>query len=105
MRTAGRAQEIDKQWIAAGGATGEHTGERKMLYDILDAGETIEGLMGGTFRQDSDRLHRHKGVIVATSKRVIFADKGVFGSSEVMMISYNSMESVTHSTGAFRAGI
>jgi hypothetical protein len=82
-----------------------HTGERKMLYDILDDGEAIEGMLGGTFRQDTDRLHRHKGVVVATSKRVIFVDKGVFGSSEVMMISYGSIESVTHSTGAFRAGI
>ena len=82
-----------------------HTGERKMLYDILAAGETIEGMLAGTFRQDTDRLHRHRGVVVATSKQVIFADKGVFGSSEVMMISYESIESVTHSTGMFRAGI
>ncbi len=105
MQTAGREQEIDKQWIAVGGSRSGHTGERKMLYDILDAGETIEGLLGGTFRQDTDRFHRHKGVVVATSKRVVFADKGVFGSSEVMMISYGSIESITHSTGAFRAGI
>ena len=82
-----------------------HAGERKMLYDILAAGETIEGMLAGTFRQDTDRLHRHRGVVVATSKQVIFADKGVFGSSEVMMISYESIESVTHSTGMFRAGI
>ena len=76
-----------------------------MLYNILDAGETIEGMLGGTFREDTDRLHRHRGVVVATNKRVIFADKGVFGSSEVMMISYEKIESVTHSTGMFRAGI
>ena len=88
-----------------GGRRHEHPGERKMLYNILDAGETIEGMLGGTFREDTDRLHRHRGVVVATSKRVIFADKGVFGSSEVMMISYESIESVTHSTGMFRAGI
>ena len=56
-------------------------GERKMLYDILAAGETIEGMLAGTFRQDTDRFHRHKGVVVATSKQVIFVDKGVFGSS------------------------
>ena len=83
----------------------ENPGERKMLCDILDAGETIERILRGTFRQDTDRLHRHKGVVVATSKRVIFADKGVFGSSEAMVISYESIESVTYSTGMFRAGI
>ena len=98
-------QEFDEQWVAAGGTRHEHPGERKMLYNILDAGETIEGMLGGTFREDTDRLHRHRGVVVATSKRVIFADKGVFGSSEVMMISYEKIESVTHSTGMFRAGI
>ena len=100
-----RQQEVDEQWIAVGGSKGEHTGERKLLYSILDDGETIEGMLGGTFRQDTNRFHRHKGVVVATSKRVIFADKGVFGSSEIMVISYESIESVTHSTGAFRAGI
>ena len=83
-KIAGREQEIDEQWIVAGGKKHVHTGERKMLYDILDDGEAIEGMLGGTFRQDTDRLHRHKGVVVATSKRVIFVDKGVFGSSEVM---------------------
>ena len=97
-RKANPQQEFDEEWVAGGGSMRENPGERKMLCDILDAGETIERILRGTFRQDTDRLHRHKGVVVATSKRVIFADKGVFGSSEAMVISYESIESVTYST-------
>ena len=104
-RKANPQQEFDEQWVAGGGSMRENPGERKMLCDILDAGETIKRILRGTFRQDTDRLHRHRGVVVATSKRVIFADKGVFGSSETMVISYESIESVTYSTGMFRAGI
>ena len=104
-RKANPQQEFDEQWVAGGGSMRENPGERKMLCDILDAGETIKRILRGTFRQDTDRLHRHRGVVVATSKRVIFADKGVYGSSEVMVISYESIESVTYSTGMFRAGI
>ena len=50
-----------------------------MLYDIMDPGEEIKALVGGTYRaeQNTDRLAKHKGVAVATGERVIFVDKGV----------------------------
>ena len=76
-----------------------------MLYDILDAEEDIERLIGGTFRADTDRYHKHAGVAVATSKRVIFLDKGVFGSTEVYEMPYRSVEAITYSTGMMAAGV
>ncbi len=82
-----------------------HSGERKMLYDILDDDESIMSLVGGNFRKDTDRLLYHKGIAVATTKRVIFVDKGLFGSTEVMELPYPTIEGVTYSTGLFRGGV
>ena len=84
-----------------------HSGERKMLYRLLDADEKIIALVGGTYRaeQDTNRMHKHRGVAVATSKRVIFLDKGVFGSEEVSQMLYTSAEGVTDSTGMMRGGV
>ena len=113
--TPSKEQRIDRQWFAVmpkgwGGSSDStiHRGERKMLYDVLDEeGEGIEALVGGTYRaeQDTNRLHRHQGVAVATSKRVLFLDKGILGSKEVSEIPYRSIEAITHSTGMFYGGI
>ena len=109
-----RQERIDAQWYAAipkGWGTLDdkkmHSGERKMLYDILDQDEDIKALVGGRYRaeQDTNRLHKHSGVAVATSKRVIFLDKGVFGSSEVSEMPYRSIEGITHSTGMLMGGV
>ena len=84
-----------------------HSGERQMLYDILDYDEDILALVGGMYRaeQDTARVGKHNGVAVATSKRVIFLDKGVFGSKEVSEMPYRSVEGITHSTGMFYGGV
>ena len=106
MIQANRQVEIDRQWVEANPSCGgSFSGERKMLYGILGNDEVIESMIGGTFRKDTDRLSRHKGVAVATNKRGIFLDKGIFGSEETMIISYEQIESVTHSKGMFNAGI
>ncbi len=99
---------IDARWHAVRPKIwGEnmHSGERKMLYEILDMDEDIESLVGGTFRADTNRLHKHTGVALATSKRVIFLDKGVLGSTEVQEIPYRNIEGITYSTGMLRAGV
>ncbi len=93
---------INQQWFEA---MDNYPGEREMLFKLLDGNEGIESVIGGTFRQDTDRLHRHGGVAVATTKRILFLDKGLFGNSEVMAIAYPNIESITHSTGIFRAGV
>ena len=73
---------MPKGWATFGGDKRMHSGERKMLYDILDQDEDIRGLVGGTYRaeQDTNRLHKHSGIAVATNKRIIFLDKGLLGS-------------------------
>ena len=76
-----------------------------MLFEIADDNEDILALVGGTFRADTDRLHKHNGVAVATSKRVLFLDKGIIGSSEVMEIGYRNIESITYSSGLMFGGI
>ena len=102
-----KKQRIDVRWNALKPSPWDnrHSGERQMLYDILDAEEDIERLIGGTFRADTDRYHKHAGVAVATSKRVIFLDKGVFGSTEVYEMPYRSVEAITYSTGMMAAGV
>ena len=110
-----RRERIDQQWYIAmpkgwgtwGNDKGMHSGERGMLYDILDEDEGIEALVGGTYRaeQDTSRTSKHKGVAVATDKRVIFLDKGVFGSTEVSEMPFRSIEGITHSTGMMFGGV
>ena len=88
---------VTRQWLEV-----MPKGERKMLIERVDDDEDILALVGGTFGADTSRIHKHTGVAVATSKRVIFLDKGVFGSEEVMEISYRQIESITYSTGLLR---
>ena len=81
-----------------------HSGERMMLYDILDADENIKALVGGIYRAEGS-TGASGGVAVATDQRVIFVDKGVFGSTEVAEMSYRRIEGITYSTGRKRGGI
>ena len=93
------------------------SGEREMLRSLVDKDETLESLIAGTYRaeQDTNRHHRHQGtttgrigdwgIAVATNKRVLFVDKGVFGSSEVSEMPYRNIEAITYSTSAFFAGV
>ena len=121
----GRHAQIDQQWYAAipygwgnpkmgwgsdrqeRGDRDMHSGEQEMLYDILDEDEDIKALVGGSYRaeQDTVRTSKHRGVAVATDKRVIFLDKGVFGSTDVSEMPYRSIEGLTHSTGMMFGGV
>ncbi len=108
LEDAQERQRIDDQWQSTRPTSWgrkQFTGERRMLYDILTKGELVEAMVGGTFRQDTHRLHGHKGVAVATDKRVIFADHGIFGSAETMQINYAQVESISNSKGMFAAGV
>ncbi len=83
------------------------SGEREMLRSLVDKDETLESLVAGAYRaeQDTNRHHRHQGIAVATNKRVLFVDKGVFGSSEVSEMPYRNIEAITYSTGLMMAGV
>ena len=119
-----KRERIDRQWIAATpsgwgnpkawgadrqerGDRDMHSGEREMLYDVLDQDEEIKALVGGSYRaeQDTARTSKHRGVAVATDRRVIFLDKGVFGSTDVSEMPYRSIEGLTHSTGMMFGGV
>lgn len=98
------ARYIPKGWGAFGDAN-MFSGEREMLKEIMDDYEHIHGLVGGNYRADTHRMAKHRGCAVATDKRVLFLDKGVFGSTETAEIAYRNVESVTHSTGMIMAGV
>ena len=102
---------ITEQWLDSmpGGPTGwgegKFKGEREMLIAMVDDDEDVQAVLGGTFRADTGRVSPHQGVVVATTKRVIFLDKGILGNTEVMEIGYRNIESITYSTGMMRGGI
>ena len=81
---------IPKGWGSFGDA-GMHSGERKMLYRLLESDEHLECLCGGVFKTNY-------GVVVATDRRVIFLDKGIV-STEVAELTYKSIESISYSGG------
>ena len=108
----GKTQRIEDEWARHipkgwGSFSDENmfSGEREMLKEIIDDYEHIQGLVGGNYRADTGRLNKHRGCAVATDKRVIFLDKGIFGSTETAEIAYRNVESVTHSTGMIMAGV
>ena len=112
-----KEDRIDQEWEAlipkgwgTFGDAGMHSGERKMLYNLLEDDETLECLVGGKFGPDLGRSHiardksLHSGVGVATDRRVIFLDAG-FLSTEVAELPYSSVETISYSTGFARGGL
>ena len=109
---SGPAQRINDQWEAVRPrqwGTNKHNGERQMLYDLIDAGEDIECLIGGQFGPDVSQARIgntfHQGICIATSKRVLMVDKGLLGSTEVAEMPYRNIETITYSTGMMLAGV
>ena len=100
----GKEDRIDQEWnslIPKGwgsfGDAGMHSGERKMLYHLLESDERLECLCGGVFKTNY-------GVVVATDRRIIFLDKGII-ASEVAELAYNSIESISYSGGMMRGSL
>ena len=110
-REHGRIVRVDQQWTALNPKWGknDHKGEHAMLYGIIQPDEDLECIIGGSFGPDlgqakvGDSFHR--GIIVATDRRVLMVDKGLFGSTEVAEMPYHSIEAITRSTGMFAAGL
>lgn len=109
LHKRGATGRIGAQWEAMKPSTwgNRHSGEKEMLHSLLEANETMESLLGGTYRaeQDTSRVGKHEGIAVATNKRVLFVDKGVLGSTDVSEMPYRNIEAITYSTGAFFAGV
>ena len=88
-----------------------HSGERKMLYGLLEDDEHLECLVGGRFESNSGESHVwrtnrsfNEGVVVATNRRVIFLDKGII-SAEVVELSYPRIEAISYSAGIMWGGL
>ena len=80
-------------------------GEIEMLREIIEDDEEILYIVQGTFSPELQQGHGRRGIAVATSKRILFLDKGVWGSSETAEMQYDKVTSVTHSTGMMLGGI
>ena len=112
----GKEERIDQEWsslIPKGWGTftdaNMHSGERRMLHNLLESDEHLECLIGGKFGPDLGKAEfnkntLHEGVGVATDRRVIFLDKGIF-ATEVAEIPYTSVEAITYSTGLMYGGL
>ena len=104
-------QWVDTEWRDAtpGWKDSRNRGERQMLYDLIDDGEELDIVVGGMFGPDLQQAKLgnslRRGVIVATDRRIIMLDKGVFGSSEVAEMPYDSVSAITHSRGMFAGGL
>ena len=106
------AQRIDERWevLRLKYWGNMHVNERKLLYNLLDADEYIERLTAGTYRADTHRLHKHMGIGIATTKRVIFYDvkkvtDGEIDDQQVSEIPYHNIEAITYTSGILAAGI
>ena len=102
---------VDTEWQNANPdwKDSQHKGERQMLYDLIDEGEELDFIIGGMFGPDLQQAKvgrsLRRGVVVASDRRIIMLDKGVFGSSEVAEMPYDSVSAVTHSHGLFAGGL
>ena len=79
------------------------------FYTLIEDAETLENIIGGVFGRDLGQAKPHKlphrGIAVATNKRVLMVDKGMFGSTEVAEIAYENIEAITYSTGVMAGGL
>lgn len=89
-----------------------HSGERKLLYDLIRDDEHIIAMVGGQFgptlKQYSPLKRQatmmHSGCVVATTERLLFLDKGIL-HTEAHDLDYQSIESIRHSTGLIFGGV
>ena len=96
-------ERIETDWRELSPTRGDN-GERKMLYELIDEDEGLVDIIKGTFGPDLSQFQvgktPHGGIIVATERRVVMVDKGMF-STEVAEMLYVNIEAITHSTGMF----
>ena len=72
--------------------------EVKALPDILDDGELPEKIIGGQYNGSI-------GVLVATDRRLLFVDRGSFGSLQVEDFPYPTIQSVRSTAGMMYGSI
>ena len=101
---------INRQWriLNPDWKSGKLKGERELLYENIEQDEELVGIIDGHFGPDLQQAKfgstLRNGIIVATDRRVLMVDKSLF-STELAEIGYDSIEAITHSTGAFAGGL
>ena len=106
-----KRQAFEQKWEAAypkNLRTDWYRGEKGILFQKLNEDEQILLIVGGRFGRELTQAKmgngfRH-GIAVATDQRVLFLDKSIF-SQEIGEMRYTSIESATHSSGIFAAGM
>ena len=87
-------RHVDAHWhrLLPGLGRDECKGEREMLYDVLEDGESIERLLGCSWMMTSGMKH-DRAIVAATERRVILLNRGRF-SKNVENVSYLSISEV-----------
>ncbi len=92
-----KIQRINDSWNRIkpdGWGDKTHRRKREALYDLLDHDELLECIISGIFtadQSDSEEYIHIDGVVVATTKRVLAVDKGMFGKETVHSINYKDI--------------
>ena len=99
MSTRENVRSIDDRWQALQPRwdKGNYKGERRMLYDVLEDGESIERLWGGGWSGREQKLGimgtHNDGVVVATGRRLILLNRGRL-SKNLASIPYLGIDTV-----------
>ena len=106
--TDDKVKLIDRQWKIARPrhwGRSHYSEERLMLHEVLDEWEDIERLTSGTLASDSGRFGPHRGILTATSRRVIFLDRRTSQSDGVFELSYETIQDVSYDIGTVMSEI
>ena len=99
VRSQAKAKAIIEALRASGADNAMFSNwEVKALPDILDDGELPEKVIGGQYNGSI-------GVLVATDRRLLFVDKGSFGSLQVEDFPYPTIQSVRSTAGMMYGSI
>lgn len=90
--TNSQQQKIDELSKNLGPAAFMVKGDVKELTKIIRDEEDIEDMLQG-------RHNNKQGILVATSKRILFINKGVVYGLTVLDFSYDKMTSIDYTTG------
>ena len=98
-RSLAKAKAVIEALRASGAETAMFSKwEVQALPDLLDDGELPERVVGGKYNGGI-------GILVATDRRLLFVDKGSFGSLQVEDFPYPTIQSVRSTAGAMFGSI
>ena len=97
-----RTERIDESWDRIKPDSWDddtHRRKREALHDLLDNDELPECMIAGLFTSEGsdsgDDLYID-GVVVATNKRLLAVDRGMFGTEDVAQIDYKDIRDIRH---------